>query len=231
MVVRYDIETNKIKAEKRLVFLSDLHGQRPEGIEKEIAGLAPDIVVIGGDLFDSKFKSEDSFDLTKELLHSYACVFAPGNHDSVPKNEKKYRELAEHGLIVLDKGETEVISDISFSGVSSPGHFTHASAMRFKKRFSVLLDHDPDNAEKYPDGVFDLILSGHEHGGMMKIGRINGILGHSGLFPSHAGGIYRYTNTVQIVSRGLCEHISIRIGIPPELVLIRAIPHNSQPSP
>lgn len=219
MVVRYSIETDKIKGEKRIAFLSDLHGQHPR-VEQELAAFAPDVVVIGGDLFDSKFKSDDAFELARKLVHEYICVFAPGNHDTGVKYEKKFRELEKHGLIILDRGAVAVISDLSFSGVSSPSHFTRAAAMVFDRRFSILLDHDPDNADQYPENVFDLILSGHEHGGMVKLGRLNGILGHSGLFPAHAGGLYRYGKTVQIVSRGLCEHISIRIGIPPELVLI-----------
>ncbi len=219
MVVKYGIETDKIKGEKRIAFLSDLHGQRPS-VEQDIAKFCPDVVVIGGDLFDSKFKSDDAFDLAWELVRDYVCVFAPGNHDTGIRYEEKLRELEKHGLIILDRGAVAVRSDLSFSGVSSPSHFTRAAAMTFEKRFSILLDHDPDNAEKYPENVFDLILSGHEHGGMVRIGRLNGLLGHSGLFPAHAGGLYRYGKTVQIVSRGLCEHISVRIGIPPELVLI-----------
>lgn len=223
MVVEYEIRTDKFTGEKRLCFLSDLHGQNPPGAVGQIAELSPDAVVLGGDLFDRTFDGTPAFNLACELISRFECVFSPGNHDTAERNRSLIRELEKRGLCVLDGGGGALISDVSFSGVSDPEQFVSASVSRRPEKFSVLIDHVPDNAQNYPPGRFDLILSGHEHGGLVKIGKINGLIGHSGFFPAHAGGEYRYGGTVQIVSRGMCRGRFPRIGIPPELVVINAV--------
>lgn len=223
MVVEYEIRTDKFIGKKRLCFLSDLHGQNPPGTLDKIAELSPDVVVLGGDLFDRTFDSTPAFDLACELISRYECVFSPGNHDAADRNRALIRELEARGLCVLDGGGGAFISDMSFLGLTNPADYICAEGNRRQGTFSVLIDHVPDNAQNYPHGLFDLILSGHEHGGLIKIGRINGLIGHSGLFPAHAGGEYRYCGTVQVVSRGMCRGRFPRIGIPPELVVINIV--------
>lgn len=223
MVVEYEIKTEKLIGKKRLCFLSDLHGQNPPGALDKISELSPDVVVLGGDLFDRTFDGTPAFNLACELISRCECVFSPGNHDTTERNRALICKLGERGLCVLDGGNGAVISGISFLGITKPGDFICAGQNRRPGTFSVLIDHVPDNAQNYPHGLFDLILSGHEHGGLVKIGKINGLIGHSGLFPAHAGGEYRYGGTVQIVSRGMCRGRFPRIGIPPELVVINVV--------
>ena len=220
MVVKYDIETDKTDGQKRLCFLSDLHGQCPAGTVEKTEELSPHAVVLGGDLFDRKADNTPAFNLVCELISRFECVFSPGNHDTTDKNRKLLGELEKRGLRLLDKGKSALISGISFSGISDPSQFLCAAHNLRPRVFNVLIDHVPDNAENYPTDIFDLILSGHEHGGFVKIGKINGLIGHSGFFPAHAGGVYHYGKIEQIVSRGLCEGKIPRIGISPELVLI-----------
>jgi len=98
--------------------------------------------------------------------------------------------------------------------------------------FSVLLAHRPEYIEDYQQYAFDLILSGHAHGGQWRIpGLLNGFYAPmQGFFPKYAGGRYDLkTGTVFIVSRGLSYQRPWfpRILDSPELVIIDVLSYAS----
>ena len=82
--------------------------------------------------------------------------------------------------------------------------------------------------DMYLQYEFDLILSGHAHGGQWRIPRIlNGFLApNQGFFPKYAGGKYDFNHTTFIVSRGLAKESTRipRIFNPPELVIVDILP-------
>ena len=90
--------------------------------------------------------------------------------------------------------------------------------------YTILLAHRPEKIETYLSYGFDLVLSGHAHGGQWRLpGLINGLYApHQGFFPKYAGGEYRFDNTIMIVSRGLARESTRvpRIFNRPELVII-----------
>ena len=95
--------------------------------------------------------------------------------------------------------------------------------------FAVLLSHRPERVEDYLAYDFDLVLSGHAHGGQWRLpGLVNGLLApDQGFFPAYAGGLYRLDeNTDLVVSRGLARESTRvpRIFNPPELVIIDVMP-------
>ena len=82
----------------------------------------------------------------------------------------------------------------------------------------VLLAHEPDIAVKVPERV-SLMLSGHTHGGQVRL------FGWSPVTPSRYGNRFAYGHVREqcdvIVSGGLgCSIMPVRIGVPPELVLV-----------
>lgn len=90
--------------------------------------------------------------------------------------------------------------------------------------FNILLAHNPDYFRAYCRQNPDLILSGHNHGGMIRLPRLGGVVSprlHP--FPKYDYGVYeneRYT-TKMIVTSGCGMHsIHIRINNPPEMVVI-----------
>ena len=96
--------------------------------------------------------------------------------------------------------------------------------------FTLLLAHRPEYVKDYDQYSFDIILSGHAHGGQWRFPPlINGLYAPGqGMFPKYAGGKYTLKNehgTIMIVSRGLSyqQPKLARIGNPPELVLIKVI--------
>jgi predicted MPP superfamily phosphohydrolase len=90
----------------------------------------------------------------------------------------------------------------------------------------VLLSHRPESADLYRGLGFDLVISGHTHGGQARIPLvINGLYASGqGFFPSLAGGLYDRGEFFQLVSRGLGGYpVLPRIFNPPELVILDVI--------
>ena len=94
-----------------------------------------------------------------------------------------------------------------------------------KNSYKILLTHRPEKFEEYTQYDFDLILSGHAHGGQWRIpGILNGLYApNQGLFPKYAGGYYEIDDKKMIVSRGLARESTLipRFYNRPELVIIK----------
>jgi predicted MPP superfamily phosphohydrolase len=88
--------------------------------------------------------------------------------------------------------------------------------------YKILIAHRPELIEKYRKYSFDLILSGHTHGGQVRLLLINGLYApHQGIFPKYGGGKYKHGNVTHIISRGLSVLPKYpRIFNPPEFVII-----------
>jgi predicted MPP superfamily phosphohydrolase len=74
----------------------------------------------------------------------------------------------------------------------------------------------------YLKNDIDLILSGHAHGGQVRLPFIGGLVApNQGLFPKYSQGLYERKNTKMVVSRGLGNSIiPLRVNNRPELVII-----------
>lgn len=105
------------------------------------------------------------------------------------------------------------------------GEINNISNLINNSFFTIFLSHRPEYINTYIDYDFDLILSGHAHGGQWIIpGILNGFYApNQGFFPEYAGGLYKFDKKIFIVSRGLAKwstSIIPRIFNPPELVII-----------
>lgn len=94
------------------------------------------------------------------------------------------------------------------------------------EKFTVLLSHRPEEYELYEKIGFDVIFSGHAHGGQWRLPPfINGVYApHQGVFPKHAGGVYNLEKGLHIVSRGLSKKRMVRIFNRPEICLLKILP-------
>ena len=92
-----------------------------------------------------------------------------------------------------------------------------------KGTFSILLAHNPAYMDAYLGWGADLVLSGHLHGGLVRIPGFGGIVTPQGfLFPKYSGEMTREGDQTVIVSRGLGTHtLNIRLFNMPELIVIR----------
>ena len=86
--------------------------------------------------------------------------------------------------------------------------------------YTILLAHNPDYFPQYAAWGADLVLSGHVHGGMMRLLILGGVVSPAfKFFPKYDGGIFKQGKSTMILSRGLGMHtIPIRIFNPGELI-------------
>lgn len=245
MVVRtYRVDTDKLTAPIRLAVVADYHGCRygkeAENLVQAVVKLHPDAVLLVGDIFDDQLSWADSVSLVRSLAQRYPCYYVTGNHDCWTNQvDAIYGIVREAGATVLDQqcaalevnGQHINLCGIPdpYAGVDTETALQKALAALEAPGFTVLLAHRPEVIDKYAaTGCFDLVVSGHAHGGQIRIPLlVNGLYApNQGWFPAYAGGCYTVEGTTLIVSRGLARESTLfpRIFNRPELVLIELQP-------
>ena len=95
-----------------------------------------------------------------------------------------------------------------------------------KGAYNILIAHNPDYFPVYAGWGADLVLSGHVHGGIMRLPVLGGVISPSlRLFPKYDGGCFREGESTMILGRGLGSHtVPIRIFNPGELIVVSLEP-------
>ena len=250
--VYYSVESDKLSAPVRFILLTDLHscryGENQKNLIETVQKFNPDIILLGGDIFDDKVPHKNAELTVKQLAEKYPCYYVTGNHEYWSREAGAILDIVEgYGVTVLS-GECDTIEikgqTINICGVDDPDAAVYLAegdpierqleradeaAKEAKKAvgeeiFSVLLSHRPELFETYQEYDFDLVLSGHAHGGQWRIpGLLNGLFApDQGLFPEYAGGRYDYAGGTMIVSHGLARESTPvpRIFNRPELVVV-----------
>ena len=241
LIVRhYTVESDKVDTPIRLAVLTDYHScNYGEGAEMLIAAVeaeSPDTVLLVGDIFDDVLPWDDSEALVRSLAAQYPCYYVTGNHEYWSGEvDEICRIIQAAGAVVLHGSSSALRIDdqtINICGIPDPSDpiststvLQRAASDADPDAFTVLLAHRPERIEKYAaTGDFDLVVSGHAHGGQVRIpGVLNGLYApNQGFFPEYAGGLYEVDGTVLVVSRGLARESTRfpRIFNRPELVVI-----------
>ena len=247
-VSSYDIVDNRIPKEfneYKIVQVSDFHNTKSnkltDDLVKEIKIQKPNIIVITGDLIDSNKTDVDvAISFIKRLKNIAPTYFITGNHEaSISEYENLKEKLESEDVIVLEN-KTEVLeiadTKINLIGINDPNMFyqPYASdnekikselieANYDKNNYSILLSHRPELFDTYVNNELDLVLTGHAHGGQVRIPFIGGLVSpNQGFFPKYTGGIFKEDNTSMIVSRGIGNSIiPFRVNNRPELVVVQ----------
>ena len=243
-VRNYEIESNKINDPVRIAFVTDLHscyyGEGQAELLSCIENQKPDMILLGGDIIDDVLPYENAVTVLKALAEKYPCYYVSGNHEYWSGNIDTIKQMiVGYGIDVLE-GRSEIVrineQRINICGVDDPEIGEHTYMQQILKAegqadptlFTIFMAHRPEYIDTYLQYDFDLILSGHAHGGQWRIpGIINGLLSpNQGFFPKYAGGIYEFSDTTFIVSRGLAKETTRipRIFNPPELVIVDIVP-------
>lgn len=250
--VRYQISDPKIKKKLRVVLLADLHnksyGTNNEKLLSAIDAAAPDLILSAGDLMTSV--PEESMEVAEafveKLAARYPFFYGNGNHEyRIYHEEEKYggmgaeyrRVLDECGVCLLENETAQLPAfGIRITGLDlSQEHYKKFKKDRLpvselegllgkyrEEGYTILLAHNPAFFESYAEWGADLTLSGHVHGGVMRLPVLGGVLSTSlRLFPKYDGGFFEIGSKKMIVSRGLGSHtVPIRVFNPAELVII-----------
>ncbi|MDE6892596.1 MAG: hypothetical protein K2P50_12455, partial [Lachnospiraceae bacterium] len=99
-----------------------------------------------------------------------------------------------------------------------------------KSRATVLIAHNPRYFEVYAGWGADFVVSGHVHGGLMRLPFLGGVISPAlKLFPKYDGGEFHEGKSTLILGRGLGTHtLPIRIFNPGEVVVIDAAPAGAE---
>lgn len=243
----YTVVSPKLTAEVRLAVVTDFHSSdNADDVVAMVASSAPDAVLMVGDLFDDDTQNrptERTLSLMRQLSALYPCYYVSGNHEAwTGEMDALYQQTEEAGVKVLrmSSGVLTVRGQrIALCGIPDPYEMVFSGAPDTEEQirqaledvdsadFTVLLAHRPELLAKYAQFPLDLVVSGHAHGGQVRIpGVLNGLYApNQGWFPKMAGGAYTQDGTTLIVSRGLAVRTRLpRIFNRPEVVLVRCVP-------
>lgn len=256
----YSVALQNLGSSVRVILLSDLHGKsfgrENSRLIAKIQEQSPDAIFLDGDMIDRSADSADVQELLRLIkrLHEIAPVyFAPGNHELeyMQTDTSLLTQVAEAGAIVVN----DSYADVTLAGQplrigGTMGHafyfgrseeeFSSSPEYQFLKAFEdtdvpkICLAHMPDTFifnGAYNLWNVDLILSGHTHGGLIRLPFIGGLYAPmQGWFPEYDQGYFRLGEHMQmVITSGLAGHGVIpRINNPPEIVVIDLVPETTQ---
>ena len=246
----YTVESGKVEAPVRLALLTDLHscdygeGQREllDAVEEQ----DPDLVLLGGDIVDDgpEMPEERALATVEALAERWPTYYVTGNHEYRTGLAEEIKELlAGRGAVVLE-GTCALVTvgeqTLQICGVDDPAvgaavwqsQLEDVTVALEGDVCSILISHRPERVADYTGRGFDLVLSGHAHGGQWRIPLLGvGLIApNQGLFPRYAGGTYDLEGTTLVVSRGLARESTRipRLYNPPEVVVVDLVPETKK---
>ena len=253
VVRTHEITDERIRKPLRAVVLADLHnksfGKENERLLEAVRACKPDCVFIVGDMLTAK--PGKSFDIAlhvlKELAKEYPVYYGNGNHEHRLKlYSQNYGDMAQRYEAALQEIGIECMVN-SHAALQSHGIVIYGSEIdkfyykRFKVQYmapdyleqllgtadpnvyNVLIAHNPDYFPHYAEWGADLTVSGHVHGGIIRVplwGK--GVASPNiRLFPKYDGGLFCEKGKTMLLSRGLGIHtIPFRLFNPGELWVV-----------
>lgn len=242
----------------RIVQLTDLHGREFGEDNGELIALVadqePDLILMTGDMMD---KSDENADVVCQLISALVEIapvyYSYGNHEydwMASHGESLTPALTAAGATVLDVEYQDVTvngKELRIGGYHGyyrqPGMYdvtqeqreaelAFADDFEDTERYKILLSHIPTAwldwgyIDRCP---VDLVLSGHSHGGQIRLPLIGGLYApYVGWFPEYTEGLFEGEKATCILSTGLGSSPGVpRINNLPQVVVVDLIPENS----
>lgn len=226
------------------------YGEKNARLLKSIRDEKPDLILIGGDMIVGKegVPCDTAREFVEQLPGICPVIYGNGNHEQRMKEDTqtygdtyaRYKEcLEKSGVHFLENAGIHVglgEKELYICGLELP----FSSYWKFRKEavtsgsieeligfqqesYVILLAHNPAYMDAYLEWGADMVLSGHLHGGLVRVPGIGGIVTPQGfLFPKYSGEMTQEGSQTVIVSRGLGTHtLNIRLFNTPELISIR----------
>ncbi len=249
-ITHYQVESSSLPAafyHCKIAVLSDVHnaefGKNNETLIALIKQEQPDIIAITGDFIDSrKTNIEQAGSLAENLVKIAPCYFVTGNHEALigEQYQQLEKKLLDAGVIVLHNRAVTLTKEhfqIQLVGLCDPDFAdtdfcvsqsivkNNLAAMNLTEDYCILLSHRPEAFDAYVSENIDLVLSGHAHGGQIRLPFIGGIAApNQGFFPKYDAGKYTENHTTMIVSRGIGNSIlPVRFNNRPEIVIVEFV--------
>ena len=252
VIREYTCISDKLGREGKFILLSDLHnksfGEKNIRLLRAIDEQKPDAVLIAGDMYTSSSSADNAgaAGFVSCLAGKYPVYYGMGNHEhktrlypedfgSMYEDYMRRVEKAGTRLLINQRVSLPVYNIELFGLEIDQTYYQKLAKPSMEKsyldkllgkadpgRFNLLIAHNPDYFETYADWGADLTVSGHVHGGLMRLPVFGGVISpRLRLFPRYDGGRFERDKKVMILGRGLGSHtLPIRIFKPGELVVI-----------
>jgi len=226
-----------------IAFISDIHAgifmsaERMNTYASAVNALGADMIIVTGDFVNLHLDEVYPFKEAFKSLSAPQGVFGVlGNHDYYTRQvDEVAREVERTGIsllrnryLTIDRNGGSIhlagIDDTGSSDVASQG-FAQVRGTPPADVPRVLLCHRPYFFKDAAASGFDLVLSGHTHGGQVVLGAIGrDILAPARLVSPYVSGLYTEGTSKMYVSRGLgVVSIPIRFNCPPEITKITLV--------
>ena len=233
----------------RIAQVSDLHntefGEGNVKLTDLLSQTDPDMIVITGDLIDSRQTDiEIALEFARQAIKLAPVYYVSGNHEArVPEYEDLKMGLVKAGVVILENQKVQINREgerITLLGIDDPSFredylFGDAGSVarqaienlqNVSDGYTILLSHRPELFDMYVDTGMDLVFSGHAHGGQFRLPFFGGLVApNQGFFPKYDAGQFTEENTTMIVSRGVGNSIiPLRFNNRPEIVVAELNP-------
>ena len=214
----------------RIAHFSDMHLMECPGhgfrtfVVDQLRRFEPDFFVFTGDLLDRQHLLPEAVEHFRRMRKVAPGYFILGNHDWHLDFETIRRHLVETGWI--DVGERSIHVEhqnlkILIAGTETPWIGTNPDVpSRQSEALRLLLSHAPDQRNYAQAKDFDLMLSGHNHGGQVVLPLLGPVYSPSCYGVQYSGGVFEYRKMLMHVSRGTGAKDTLRWNCPPEITLL-----------
>lgn len=214
----------------RIAHISDLHNAEFGKDNKKLLNLLvqaqPDMIAITGDFVDSRRTDTSvAIDFVREAVKIAPVYYVPGNHEArITDYAALKAALLSEGITVLENSSIPLEQGTDFitiTGFMDP-QFGIPLPDLGADNYQVALSHRPELLDTYSAQGLDLVLTGHAHGGQIRLPFIGGLIApNQGFFPAYDSGMHFRENTTMVISRGLGNSLfPLRFNNRPELILI-----------
>lgn len=231
---------------QRIVHISDYHnknfGRGQRYIVNKIRREKPDIIVITGDLVDSRRTDiETAMEFIQGILPVAPVYYVGGNHEyRLKQRGYLFKRLREAGVRILENEGVTLFKGtagpLRLIGLADPsvisgtqGNFPPWTLARMKQTIlrerregclNILLIHRPELIALYAQCGVDLVFCGHAHGGQIRLPLLGGLSApNQGFFPKYTAGVHQKGETAMVISRGIGNSLAPqRLWNRPEII-------------
>ena len=252
----YEFASLKISKPVHFVFLSDLHcrnfGKHNQELCKCIADQKPDFIALVGDIINrgsTKNEIDELCSFIKNLTKIAPVYYSLGNHEEQyisANGDEVLQQIESTSAILLN--DTYIDVDVHGQSLRLGGMIKLAYLAVEKEedeenifldnfcntdRLKIMLSHRPEGfyfGDACKVWNVDFILSGHTHGGLIRLPFVGGLYAPiQGFFPEVYYGEYQFENNLMVITSGLAGYGVIpRINNPPEIVILELEPKSGE---
>jgi uncharacterized protein len=218
-----------------IVHISDLHftGKVGKAYFREVVRISnelkPDLIAITGDLVDNSECINWIPDTIGKMTSRYGIYFVLGNHDLRVDESDLRRTAVESGLIDVGgrwvgievQGESSIIAGNELPWYSPAADFENCPPPSpGRGQLRIVLSHCPDQLDWARANGADLMLSGHTHGGQIRIPLVGPIFSPTASGVKYDHGLFHVPPTILHVTRGISGKLPLRWNCPPEIAIL-----------